>query len=320
MISFSSYDEYAIHKSEMRLVSASDVKSARNAREFKHNLDHRDSGRKKTPALEFGSLFHCAFLEPRELVKRYAVFPEGNLPNPGKDFKNAENKRFRDDFLAHCESNGLVHCTAADVATAKAMVAACHEQIPNLGSIVDLERGVVEANVFNACTVDPVSGSFGGFVRVGSPGEMSSLDPHEGYVRMACKPDQFDPGKRIGFDLKSTLDASPGPFARQFIQRGYHVQSAWNLDMLTCEHGFEFDAFLVLAVEKEPPYSCCLYNVPPGVLAYGRFVYQKRLVVIQRAMLSGHFPGFGSSSPYKGAAYGILDLNVPPYLMPEVEW
>ncbi len=71
-----------------------------------HFIQYKIREKKQTAAMKQGSLIHCAILEPEELEKRYCILKNEDLPNPEADFRNSDNKKFKQNFEARAEAEG----------------------------------------------------------------------------------------------------------------------------------------------------------------------------------------------------------------------
>tara|TARA_B100000949_G_scaffold10403_1_gene8069 strand:+ start:1506 stop:2372 length:867 start_codon:yes stop_codon:yes gene_type:complete len=75
-------------------------------------------------------------------------------------------------------------------------------------------------------------------------------------------------------DLKTTTDASPEAFAKTVASLGYHRQAALYL------RPFENRTrFLIIAVEKTPPWAVAVYELSPNAIARGWQEVQKLLML-----------------------------------------
>jgi hypothetical protein len=63
-------------------------------------------------------------------------------------------------------------------------------------------------------------------------------------------------------DWKTTVDASPGAFARSAAKYSYHLQAAWYIAMAQRTYGKRLP-FVFVAVENTAPYSVGVYEIAP---------------------------------------------------------
>jgi exodeoxyribonuclease VIII len=119
-------------------------------------------------------------------------------------------------------------------------------------------------------------------------------------------------GFSVILDLKTTTDASPGDFKWQVARQHYHVKAAWYLDGLNAVQKAQ-RRFIWLAVEKDPPYLCALYEPPdePGAfsrpdisLQRGRSLYRSLLERYASCEKSGVWPGYSEGVEPLGAEGG----------------
>src|SRR5204862_162890 len=74
-------------------------------------------------------------------------------------------------------------------------------------------------------------------------------------------------------DLKSTYDASPDEFAKSMWNQGCFVQAAMQQDGVAAITR-KIRPYFWLAVEKEPPYACALYEPDRDDLERARETYR----------------------------------------------
>jgi hypothetical protein len=79
-----------------------------------------------------------------------------------------------------------------------------------------------------------------------------------------CRPDYLGSGLVIP-DLKSCQDASYEAFQRAIIDHRYHVQGAYFIDGVKAVDGKTRD-FILVAVEKEPPFAVAVYKLDAETL------------------------------------------------------
>lgn len=113
-------------------------------------------------------------------------------------------------------------------------------------------------------------------------------------------------GGTIIVDLKTALSASPSDFPKKcFYQYRYHVQAASYSDGYSDASGEKTDAFVFIAIEKEPPYLVAAYVADTEFLNIGRAHYLKNVQTYAECCLSGDWPGYPTdllllSNPKKG--------------------
>jgi len=86
-------------------------------------------------------------------------------------------------------------------------------------------------------------------------------DPEHGFP-CQCRPDAMKPPCVI--DLKSCQDATYGAFQRDLVKYKYHWQAAHYLNGLNNVAPGQYTNFTFIAVEKTPPYTCCVYHMDTG--------------------------------------------------------
>lgn len=98
-------------------------------------------------------------------------------------------------------------------------------------------------------------------------------------------------------DLKSTQDASEESFAKSIARYGYAFQAAYYTDIL---HDLAPVArrFVILAVEKTPPYCPQAHEVTEIDMDQGRDEYERALERLAAARASGIYPGYPQGLRY----------------------
>lgn len=106
-----------------------------------------------------------------------------------------------------------------------------------------------------------------------------------------AKPDIF--GVNFMIDFKSTVDARPHRFNRQFFDLGYHIQAAHyaaGFEALTCT---KLKDFYFFAAEKEPPFANMLYVVSNDGMAYGQRERARLMRLYAECEEDLSWPGYG---------------------------
>jgi exodeoxyribonuclease VIII len=108
-------------------------------------------------------------------------------------------------------------------------------------------------------------------------------------------------------DLKTARDASPEGFGRQAFDLGYFAQAAYYSDGYAAITGRHLP-FIIIAVEKTPPYVVQPYEVCGQELELGRDKYKGLLATLNLRRREGRWPGYGEA---------VLPLQLPHWAMPE---
>lgn len=115
-------------------------------------------------------------------------------------------------------------------------------------------------------------------------------DPHT-KVKCKIKPDFYNTKRNVCLDLKSTDDASTYKFSRSAFKYRYHVQSPFYTDGLK-ENGINSNAFIFIAVEKEPPYLVNVHFLPKDGMDLGRQTYIEDLETYAQCKNNNSWPGY----------------------------
>lgn len=114
---------------------------------------------------------------------------------------------------------------------------------------------------------------------------------------LACKAklDKYC-AKNLLLDIKTTRDASPDSFQRDFHNLGYFMQAAWYSDGYERVDG-NAAPYTILAIENEPPYGVVVYAPTSDAIAAGRMECRRILDEYAAALKagakeSGLWPGY----------------------------
>ncbi len=130
-------------------------------------------------------------------------------------------------------------------------------------------------------------------------------DPDTGLV-CKCRPDFLREGHII-VDVKSTVDASFDGFPTQVARMKYHLSAAMYLDGVSAVLGQNFDQFIVLAIEKEPPYALNVHLLDQGTIDAGRLLYKRALKQLKECREKNSYPGYTEK---------VLTLSLPNWAFP----
>ena len=227
----------------------------RSAAHARHAFLHPSS----SPTTDLGSAIHAVLLEPQKLEDRYAVRP------PGIDARTKEGK----------------------IALAAFKDANAGKVILGQRSDFDTLRGVRDAVLDHPVALELLTAP--GFTEASfrwDDGEVACKGRADRIVEFA--------GDEVVVDVKSTADASPRAMARSFEQYGYALQAAFYLDGLDALEPAA-RRFIVIAVEKEPPYGIAIYEPDLVWLDYGRTLYRAYLAQWAQCRKNGTWPSYPTS-------------------------
>jgi len=124
----------------------------------------------------------------------------------------------------------------------------------------------------------------------------ASLDGHQ----YKARPDALTEDNII-VDVKTTTDASPSGFSRAIHRFAYHRQAAlyWNAME---KNGLDPKAFLLIAVEKDPPYAVAVYALGGMAIDEGRDQAKRLLRRYYECLKQGNWPAYGNE---------VMDIELP---------
>lgn len=108
-------------------------------------------------------------------------------------------------------------------------------------------------------------------------------------------------------DVKGTIDASPEGFAKQVLKFGYHQQSAMYHDGHEAVTG-QARPYVLVAVEKKPPYVVQVYRLSEKVMDLGRDGYVSMLHTYGHCLNENMYHGYSGT---------LLDLELPKWATPD---
>lgn len=220
---------------------------------YKYALTHP---MEETPAMAFGSLFHCQVLETAEVEDRYAVAPIC-------DKRTKAGKAIMAEWLPSAE--GKIVVSESDMVQVREM----HQSL----ILHPVARDLIERSGENEQAI-------------------FSEDRDTGILKKG-KLDRICKNTNILVDLKSSGDASPQGFQKSVFSYGYHCQSAYYTDLAT-EQGLDIEKMLFVVVEKTAPYNVAVYELCPHSLEIGRRTYKENLYKLANCEMSDTWQGYSS--------------------------
>jgi len=236
----------------------------KSAARCRWNIDHPDS--EQTPALLLGSAIHCSVLERDRFYERYALrFPGDGRTKAVREVRERQTAR------------GIIGLSEEQMdAIAGVTLAVANHELA--GPLLKLPEALREISVV---WQDVTTSGFPVYCKI--------------------RPDFYDAASRVCVDLKTSLHADPMNFPREIHTYGYHRAAAFYMRGLA-EAGLACDAYLFLAVEKDPPFECALYTLEAAALEAGQAEYRALLDRYGKCCTKNEWPG------YPG---GVLPIGLP---------
>lgn len=209
----------------------------------------------ETPALAFGSAFHCATLEPARFATDYAVEPDFG------DCRFKDAKAARDEWRKRNAGRTLV-------------------------SARDFER---ISGMVRSLRAHPLGGKM---IEDGDPELTLRWRDEESGVECKARADYYVRRHRMAVDVKTATDASPEAFARAVVNYGYHRQEAFYRAGLAAV-GEAVEHFVFLVVEKDPPYAVAIYALDEDARLVGRRQVVDDLARFASCLEADKWPSYG---------------------------
>lgn len=223
---------------------------------FGSTLDPDRPGGATTAAMSAGTLLHCAFLEPSEILNRYVVKP------PGQDGRTKEGK-------AWLETVGAREVVSADQMRTAERQAAALLALPDVAAL--MAAGESEVSSF---WIDDETG------------EWCKCRPD----RVTAAGDGV-----ILLDAKTCQDASPSGFSRAIANYSYHLQAAHYSEGFERASGLKVLGFVFAAVEADWPHAAAAYMVDDDGMTRAYTERRRLLDRYAACKRSNEWPGYPSA-------------------------
>ena len=251
-------------------LSSSDVKGWVGAASPLH-WKYAQENRKDSDSFRFGRALHSMLLEN-------VVAPVFHAPvneKTGKEF-GSTTKKYSEAIGSFIEENGGDYFTTTEWAKAEVMINSARKVAGNILS----GKGFNERSFFG-------------------------VEPDTGLI-VKCRPDRIK-GQYL-VDVKTCGEIKK--FDRNVIDYYYHIQAAFYLDVVELSTGKKPDGFLFVAIEKQAPFDCAVYELTEDFLEIGRMQYKEALKQMKHCQDSGNYPGVMGDKE-------VLNISAPYWLYRE---
>jgi PDDEXK-like domain of unknown function (DUF3799) len=137
---------------------------------------------------------------------------------------------------------------------------------------------------------------------------LAAKDPVTG-VWMRARPDVLPDTKDIIPDIKTAISAHPAAYEKQATNFGYFQSAAHYMDLIDLLYGEaeQKRRFVLIVVEKSPPYVVQTYHLDDEAIQFGRMLNRRCINIFARCLETGDWPGYAPrESP-------ILPLHMSPW-------
>lgn len=283
-------------------ISPSDLKGLRTPKDF---LAKREKPFERKNYFDVGTACHTLVLEPYKFKTEVTYFPENDFPDVklNKDGSRAltpKNKVAMEEFRGKNENRVVLR--QKDFVMIKAMANSVFDY-PATKVLLDRKNAHIEKSFYARY----IWNNNGEFERI-EPAEKEDKRDSENIMLVRTKSDFVHKTRLYTLDFKTTVDASPGGFSREIAKFELDIQGAMVNDLVGINVGKQYEAFVLLVVEKSPPYQSAMYDVRTQDLYEAQTVYLRRLNIIRQAMNSGKWAGF---EMYADNCYGLINMKLP---------
>lgn len=231
-----------------------------------HYLEAIERPSDPTPAKVIGNAIHQAILEPKLFKEQLAVVPvfEG-LTKKGELTTSMNCEEVREKSIKwHMENHSKTIVSQDQMDAVKCILTnlSQHKRAAQL-----ISDGHAEESLF-------------------------WNDPETG-IQCKARPDFIREGHII-VDVKTTESAGPRQFFFDARKYGYHFQAAMYLDAASAVYNQVFDTFIIIAVEKKPPYAVHCFKLTESFLREGQELYYSALAKLKPCLETGIYPAYGT--------------------------
>jgi RecB family exonuclease len=195
----------------------------------------------------------------------------------GKDAKTARDK-------AHADGKAPVLPHELDACRQMADAVLAH---PTAGPLLTDKHGASEVTFY---ATDPATG-----VRLRARADRITFDEH---------------GRMVVVDLKTSVTAEPNQFARKAADLRYHFQGAFYLNTIRLCKAAADPVFVLVAVEKEPPYLVSVVEFDPIAMLEGERLVRLAVDVYHDCASNNAWPGYDT---------GIHTISLPPWMIRQAD-
>ena len=249
-------------------ISSSDIKAVINGT-IGSWLEDKKNPRKQTPALKLGGAVHCYVLEREQFWLRYCL-PEDYPSAPPRNTKEGK------DAFASWKEQQEPH-VRTELDSYEWQIAFVKWKHPTFKKqVITKEELVICEGISNSIKNHPQIAMI--FAEGESEVSLYWIDKETGLL-CKCRPDRLNTTFPCIPDLKTCMDGGLDAFEGDITAMDYHVSAYWYLWGAQEVHGFDFQQFVYIPCEKEPPYQVTLYPADEGSVGVGEGLCRAGLII-----------------------------------------
>lgn len=273
-------DTNAVYHGKKEFVGSSTLKKYLKSSLQKKYED--DNPTDPTATMITGTQYHSYVLEPETFHQNYIIYDPADRPYPSENFRNRDNKYWKDNILAKGE-----------------------DRVLSVELFEHMQRA--KEHLF---TTSP----FAKHLLTGGENELSHYLEYDG-IKVKFRADSILTRKAVICDLKTTGDASKHKFPRHAADLKYHLSAGMYTTL--AEEVYKTGQvwkFYIVAQELTPPYDFNIFRYQYKDLLIGVYEFEQALYEHDYCTKTGRFEGYQEFSDNK---YGIIDLEIPNYMIKE---
>jgi hypothetical protein len=290
------------YRANKEYISPSDIKGVTTPLGF---ITKQQQPSERKESFEVGTAAHTLILEPDKFSSQVVIIPRDQFPEPEKIDEDGCIK-------LSIAANGRHYKKVMSMNPRKAVITGDHygmllkmqtsvKALKGIDIALDLPNAYVE-NSFYARVIFTKEGQFEKIEPCEDNEKYGELD-----VLVKTRPDYVHRDKPINLDFKTTQSVDQRSFASDCGRYEYDIQGAMGLDIISANIGKVYNIFLILAVEKHPPYDSVIFDLASEDLMKAKGEYLWRLNMIREARNSGVWKGVAVHSDND---FPLLQLNL----------
>lgn len=207
--------------------------------------------RKEKKPFSLGTAIHLALLQPHLFADTIAVPPADVLAK-----NRARSTKAYEEWAS---------AQVGKVVLSKKELDTCNECIASIKQHDQVRSMLAQSNIIET----PISADIDGMRWKGIP---DIVDNTYG---------------RYVIDVKSTGFIDEREFRWQVKKLGYHIQAAWYLRLCSAAYDRNYDTFIFIAIETQPPFRCRCYYLSKQLIDEGNYEIDRLLREYNERMQSG---------------------------------